>query len=475
MTSLNPVFTCGAQVMEAVQQHSRLSQKEARNKTLELFEKVRLPHPSQLFSRYPHQLSGGQKQRVMIAMAMSGNPRLLICDEPTTALDVTVQQTILELLKTLQAETGMGILFITHDLGVVADLADRVIVMYKGRILEQGPVRQIFRAPGHPYTKGLLACRPALHPKGQPLPVVADYWSDTSDTHLPQAAAPVYSAPKYDIETSGETLLSVRKLSVWFPGNQKWWGKPPEPVKAVDEVSFDLFRGETLGVVGESGCGKTTLGRALLRLIEPTGGSILYRGVNLLEQPPGALRRLRREFQIVFQDPYSSLNPRFTVGQAIGEPLQVHGIVHSRKERIQRVASLLEKVGLPPAFMQRYPHECSGGQRQRVAIARALALNPSFLVCDESVSALDVSVQAQVLNLLNQLKKDLGFTVLFISHDLSVVHYLSDRILVMHKGQIAESGSAAAIYHHPQREYTKTLLASLPGSRLAQGDVPQKD
>lgn len=462
MTSLNPVFTCGEQVMEAILQHSNLTKTKAREQTIELFQKVKLPDPELLFNRYPHQLSGGQKQRVMIAMAMSCQPDLLICDEPTTALDVTVQKTILELLKELQQSHNMGIIFITHDLAVVAQVADKAIVMYKGEIVDQGPVKQLFTNPGHPYTKALLACRPALHPKGSPLPVVSDFLDSDGNEKPNNPHVGKSNLPASIALAAKEPLLQVRDLSIQFPVKKNWLGKPTQFINAVDQISFDVLTGETLGLVGESGCGKTTLGRALLGLLPASSGKILYQGRELSSINKSEWGELRKEVQIVFQDPYSSLNPRLTIGEAIAEPLMVHGIEPTLKARRERVHSLLEKVGLSVQHYQRYPHEFSGGQRQRIVIARALALEPSFVVCDESVSALDVSVQAQILNLLNDLKKELGFTVVFISHDLSVVKYISDRILVMNKGRLEEIGEASSIYTHPQKAYTQQLLAALP-------------
>lgn len=429
MTSLNPVFTCGDQVMEAVRLHTNVSSNEAKQRTIALFEKVKLPEPAKIFDRYPHQLSGGQKQRVMIAIAMSGNPSLLICDEPTTALDVTVQKTVLELIKELQRETGMGVIFITHDLGVISQIAGRVIIMYKGVIVEEGLVSTVFKTPAHEYTKKLLASRPASYPK---------------ETGLNNA------------------LISVQNLSVHYPNKKSFFGKPLEFTKAVDNISFEIFSGETLGLVGESGCGKTTLGRTLLRLIQPTSGSILYEGKDMVSFTSSELKRFRRNIQIIFQDPYSSLNPSIHIGSAIEEPLKIHEPSLSLKQRRERVMSLLERVGLNSSHYNRYPHEFSGGQRQRIVISRALILNPEFIVCDESVSALDVSIQAQVLNLLNDLKKELGFTSLFISHDLSVVRAVSDRIMVMNKGRIEELGPAEGVYNAPESPYTKKLLDAIP-------------
>lgn len=482
MTSLNPVLTCGEQVMEAILLHKKISKEEAKQKTISWFEKVKLPNPVAVFSRYPHQLSGGQKQRVMIAMAMCCEPSLLICDEPTTALDVTVQKTILQLIKELQEQSGMGVIFITHDLGVVAEIADRAIVMYKGEIVEQNNVAKIFTNAQHPYTKALLACRPVNHERGKRLPVVSDFMGKTTvdsqqsiaepkisieNTEKLKVEAPNLNESSVDSRPSSVVLLSAEHLSVHFPTKKTLFGKTLAITKAVDDVSFEVFKGETLGLVGESGCGKTTLGRTLLRLIEPTSGKITYNGINLTAKKKEELRSLRKEIQIIFQDPYSSLNPRLTIGAAIAEPMKVQGVLSTQQQRRDKVVELLEKVNLKAEHFNRYPHEFSGGQRQRIVIARALALNPSFIVCDESVSALDVSVQAQVLNLLNDLKKEFGFTVIFISHDLSVVRYISDRIMVMNKGKIEESGLADDIYFHPQSAYTKKLIASIPKGIIA--------
>ena len=470
MSSLNPVFFCGHQVMEAVLAHKKISTQQAKRETIEWFTKVKLPDPQKIFHRYPHQLSGGQKQRVMIAMAMCCHPSLLICDEPTTALDVTVQKSILQLIHDLQKEQNIGVIFITHDLGIVAEVADKVIVMYKGDIVEQNPVKEIFNSPQHPYTKALLACRPVNHQRGERLPVVTDFLREDQlgvTSYEPGDKKPETRNPQ-PITSVGkpETLIEVENLSVWFPVKKNLFGKPLEFIKAVDNVSFQVFKGEILGIVGESGCGKTTLGRALLRLVKLTSGKIVYNGIDLAAKKGAELKSLRKEIQIVFQDPYSSLNPRITIGSAISEPMKVHHISEARKRK-EKVIELLEKVDLRAKHFNRYPHEFSGGQRQRIVIARALALNPSFIVCDESVSALDVSVQAQVLNLLNDLKKEFGFTIIFISHDLSVVRYISNRILVMNKGQIEESGNADDIYFNPQKEYTKKLIDSIPRGRVA--------
>lgn len=454
MSSLNPVMSCGKQIVEAIRQHRDINFSEAKKQTIEWFEKVKLPDPAKIFDRYPHQLSGGQKQRVMIAMAMCCHPSLLICDEPTTALDVTVQKTILELIKDLQKEHNIGVIFITHDLGVVAEIADRVAIMYKGEIIEQDIAGEIFKNPGHPYTKALLACRPALHPKGERLPIVSDFLEEkTQEDHKHDATGPT--------QKSNKILAEVKNLSVHFPGRKNFFGKPLGYTKAVDDVNLSIYEGETLGLVGESGCGKTTLGRTLLRLIEPTAGKIIIKDVDITELPLQQLMELRKDVQLVFQDPFSSLNPRLTIGDAIAEPMyKVKG--DNKKTARKKVVELLDKVNLPGHYADRYPHEFSGGQRQRIVIARALSLSPDLLVCDESVSALDVSVQAQVLNLLNDLKKELGLTMLFISHDLSVVRYMSNRIAVMKAGRIVELGDAEQVYYHPKESYTQSLIASIP-------------
>jgi len=466
MTSLNPVFTCGYQVAESLKLHKDLSAAEAKQQAIEWFKKVKLPEPEKVFSRYPHQLSGGQKQRVMIAMAMCCKPSLLICDEPTTALDVTVQKNILQLIKDLQQEEKMGVIFITHDLGVVSEIADRIAVMYKGEIVESNYVKDIFTNPQQPYTKGLLACRPILHQKGERLQIVSDFLETMDDrprTTIKQENP--YGAPMVRGQSS-VVLLSVKNLSVWFPVKRNLFGKPLANTKAVDDVSFEVIKGETLGLVGESGCGKTTLGRTLLRLIEPTSGKIIYNGIDLTKKTAHEIKPLRKDIQLIFQDPYSSLNPRLAIGTAIAEPLKIHGEFKNEKQRKEKVIDLLEKVNLDANHFSRYPHEFSGGQRQRIVIARALALNPSFIICDEPVSALDVSVQAQVLNLLNDIKKEFGFTAIFISHDLSVVRYISDRIMVMNKGKIVEQGEADEVYYRPKNEYTKNLVASIAGKKF---------
>ena len=464
MTSLNPVMTCGDQVCEPLMQHKNLVRTEARSAALLLFEKVQLPEPERIFNKYPHQLSGGQKQRVMIAMAISCNPSLLICDEPTTALDVRVQKTILNLLQGLRKSENMGMIFITHDLGLAADMADRALVMLRGKIVEEGKVKDIFNRPQHPYTQGLLMCRPSLHAKGQRLPVVSDFLENKK----PRTENIFTDEDLKSNSTTGaerEILLQVKGLYFRYSSGKTWLGAEKHWVNAIQDISFDVYRGETLGLVGESGSGKTTLGRALLGLNKPHQGSISYAGTELLTMNKAALLDFRRHIQIVFQDPYSSLNPRLIIGAAISEPLKVHE-AFKRSERKAHVVELLKKVDLNPEHFNRYPHAFSGGQRQRIVIARALVLNPGFVVFDESVSALDVSVQAQVLNLINDLKENLGFTAVFISHDLSVIRYLCDRVLVMEKGRIVESGDVESVYLNPQTVYTRSLIEAIPGISL---------
>lgn len=462
MTSLNPVQRCGAQVMEMLLLHEKVTREEARQRVLDLFNEVMLPRPEKIFDSYPHEISGGQKQRVMIAMALVCHPDILIADEPTTALDVTVQKTILELLRSLQQKYGIGIIFISHDLGVIAQIADDVAVMYKGEIVEQGTAKEVLLNPRHPYTKGLLACRPPLDVRPRRLPTVKDF--------LAQAAHPEEPMPREFSETvvprvfdsEEQPLLSVRNLEVVYALKKNLFGKVLQELKAVDKVSFDIYKGETLGLVGESGCGKSTLGRAIMCLIDSHSGDVRFNGVSLRDLSSGELKKLRPKIQIVFQDPYSSLNPRIPVGDVILEPLKNYHIGKNYQERRTMVLELMQQVGLEPEWYGRYPHEFSGGQRQRVCIARALVLRPELVICDESVSALDVSVQAQVLNLLNELKEKYNYTYLFITHDLSVVKFLSDRIMVMEKGHIIEVGTADELYANPQKDYTKKLLSAIP-------------
>ncbi len=467
MTSLNPVFTCGDQVAEVMRLHLSMSRKEAKQRSIELFREVRLPRPEVIFHSYPHEISGGQKQRVMIAMAMACNPDVLIADEPTTALDVTVQKTILELMKELQEKHNMGILFITHDLGLVSGFADRVLVMYRGKSVEEDQTERIFHHPQHPYTRGLLNCRPPMDVRLKRLPVVDDFMVQLGEEKpVFLVEAKEERKEKHQKIYSGEPILSVRALKTYFPYDYTFFGKAKNFVKAVDDVSFDVYSGETLGIVGESGCGKTTLGRTLLNLIKASSGRVTFRGKNLQDLSRREMRKIRKEIQIIFQDPYSSLNPRIMVGDAIMEPMIVHDLYEDNVARKKKAMELLKMVGIEKTSFHRYPHEFSGGQRQRICIARALSVNPSLIVCDESVSALDVSVQAQVLNLLNDLKNKFNFTCLFISHDLSVVKFMADRLIVMKDGKIEEIGEADEVYRHPVSSYTKQLLDAVPAITL---------
>ena len=485
MTSLNPVYKCGYQVSEMILQHETVSKTTAKERVINLFKQVMLPRPEAIYNSYPHELSGGQKQRVMIAMAIACNPKLLIADEPTTALDVTVQLEILKLLRKLQTETGMGMIFITHDLGVVAEIADDVAVMHNGEILERGTVQQILNHPQHPYTQGLLACRPPMDVRLKRLPIVKEFldgqWQGGKEQILHDLQITTEER-KTHLEQlySKKPLLKVEGLKTWYPLRKGIFSRVYDHVKAVDDVSLEVYEGETLGLVGESGCGKTTLGRSILRLAEPTGGKVWFDGIEVTALKGQALRDFRKQAQIVFQDPYSSLNPRITIGEAIAEPMRVHGI-HGRElhtatqngaqlrdaigdnELRDAVCDLLEQVGLDASHYNRYPHEFSGGQRQRICIARALAVNPRLVICDESVSALDVSVQAQVLNLLNRLKEERHLTYIFISHDLSVVRFMSDRVVVMYNGKPVEINEADALFEHPLNAYTKKLIDALPG------------
>jgi len=469
MTSLNPVLTCGFQVTEAIRFHLGASKREAKEKAIKLFNEVQLPRPEAIFDSYPHQLSGGQKQRVMIAMALSCDPEILIADEPTTALDVTVQKTIIELLLRLKADRHMSLIFISHDLGVVREIADRVIVMYKGNIVEEGISKEIFSEPKHPYTKGLLACRPSPSHHLKKLPVVADFLDSEDRAVSIETIREQYGYRDKEIKDRKKKLyaqrpiLRINDLCTWFPVSAGLLSNKKMFVKAVNQVSFDVYPGETLGLVGESGCGKSTLGRSILRLIEPTSGNVNFDDTDLRTLNKRDMRNMRRDIQIIFQDPYSSLNPRLTIGDSLMEPLQVHQLYENNAKRKQKVLELLERVNLPVSYFYRYPHEFSGGQRQRIVIARALALQPKFIICDESVSALDVSVQAQVLNLIRELQQEFNLTYIFISHDLSVIKHISDRVMVMNKGEIIETGDPDDIYYHPKMDYTKRLIASIPG------------
>ena len=448
MSSLNPLITVGEQISEAIRKHKKLKSKAAFSEAVSLLELLKIPNPSETYYKYPHQLSGGQKQRIVIAIAMCCEPRLLICDEPTTALDVTVQASILETLKELQRNTGIGILFITHDLGVVSEIADQTIVLYRGELIEIGPTKQLLQNPQQEYTKALIQCRPQADYKGRLLPTVESILrNDSVHNQVFQSTA------------STQPFIEIKNLNVRFVTKRNWLGKPKAYYQALKDINLTIYKGETLGIVGESGSGKTTLGKALLQLIPADSGDVLLNGTAIGQF---SKLELRKKLQLVFQDPFSSLNPSMTIEQALTEPMKVHGMGNSHQERKSKVIELLEKVQLSKDILQRYPHEFSGGQRQRIVIARALTLNPACMVCDESVAALDVSVQAQVLNLLQELKESFQFTILFITHDLNVVHYISDRILVMNKGSIVETGTAHDVFYHPQMPYTQQLLSAIP-------------
>ncbi|MDE0119886.1 MAG: ABC transporter ATP-binding protein [Bdellovibrionales bacterium] len=460
MSSLNPVFTVGNQISEALILHRNMNKKSAWEQSIELLNQVEVDNPGERVKSYPHQLSGGQRQRVMIAMAIACNPDLLIADEPTTALDVTIQQQIMELLMNLQKQYAMSVLFITHNLGLIAEIANEVLVMYKGRIVEQNTTVDIFKRPSHPYTKGLMACRPTLDKNSHRLPVISDYMDEQGKALNP---GDKWGAKKMkSLSSKGPPLLEVKNLKKHFPLKKNVFGTPQSWIKAVDDVSFTVRKGETLGLVGESGCGKTTLGRVILRLLTATAGDILYHGQNIMLLSRKEMQPLRRKMQVIFQDPYASLNPRMTIGSAIMEPMIIHNLGEDKQERIKKTEQLLERVGLTGDMLHRYPHEFSGGQRQRVCIARALAVQPEFIICDESVSALDVSIQSQIINLLLDLQEEMELTYIFISHDLAVVKFISDEVCVMNKGKIIEKNTYLEIYKNPKEDYTKKLLNSIP-------------
>lgn len=473
MTSLNPVLKCGKQVAESILLHQNTNKKVAKEKTILLFEEVKLPNPEEVFNKFPHELSGGQKQRVMIAMALACDPDLLIADEPTTALDVTVQKSILELLLKLKTKRNMSLIFISHDLGVIGEIADRILVMYKGEIVEEGLIKDVFLHPQHAYTKGLLACRPMPNLQICKLPTITDFVHFEDDKMISSALGISFIQDQYAISSQEieakrtalyqqKPILQIQDLKTWFPKNEGWFSKAKNFSKAVDGVSFDVYPGETFGLVGESGCGKTTLSRTILKLIEPTSGEIVFDQQNITELNTKEMRPLRKNIQIIFQDPYSSLNPIKTIGETLIEPLKVHQVFVNQQQRKDFIIDLMNKVGLQAAQFNRYPHELSGGQRQRVVIARALALQPKLIICDESVSALDVSIQAQVLNLLKDLQQQFQLTYIFISHDMAVVKHMADRMMVMNKGKIEEMGYPEDIYHHPKSAYTQQLVNAIP-------------
>lgn len=458
MSALNPSMRCGKQVEEILIQHRVLPKSEVKEEVLNLFEKVKIPNPKQTFQKYPHELSGGQQQRIMIAMAIACKPDILIADEPTTALDVTVQKSIIDLLKTIQKSTAMSVIFISHDLSLVSEIANRTVVMYKGEMVEQGSTKQIFLNPKHHYTKALIKARPSLNQRPKRLPTVEDVLKNADAV---KAISKTDRKKNHSKIYANAPLLEVVNLEKTYFKSSSLFGKK-NSFKAVNGVSFKLFEGETLGLVGESGCGKSTLGKAILQLDKATSGSIFYKGNDLTRLNSSGIRELRKDIQIIFQDPFASLNPRLTVGQAVVEPMLVHQIFKTKKDCLEKALEILKKVGLDADAFDRYPHQFSGGQRQRIGIARTIAVQPKLIVCDESVSALDISVQAQVLNLLNALKEEFGFTYIFISHDLAVVKYMADQLLIMNKGKIIERGEADAVYEHPTKEYTKRLIDAIP-------------
>ena len=458
MSALNPSIHCGKQVIEVLLQHSSLSVAEAKKEVLRLFEQVRLPDQEKIYTSYPHEISGGQMQRVVIAMAIACKPDVLIADEPTTALDVTVQKEILQLLKNIQQETKMGMVFISHDLNVVSEIADHVLVMYQGNAVEYGSTEQVFKHPKNDYTKALLLSKPSDSERLRKLPTIK---SLQESTFKPQLISPQERAIKHRKLYTQEPILKIKSLVKSYPISRGLFKKETD-FKAVNDVSFSIYPGETVGLVGESGCGKSTLAKAIMQLEPVSEGSIWYRGKNVTHLKGKALKDFRKEVQLIFQDPFASLNPKMKIGEAIVEPMQAHRILNNKADRIKRAKDLLTRVGLEATHYHRYPHQLSGGQRQRVGIARALAVSPKVIICDESVSALDISVQAQVLNLLNQLKEDFGFSYLFISHDLAVVKYMSDQLLVMNRGKLEEVGDADEIYANPQKDYTQQLIEAIP-------------
>lgn len=463
MTSLNPVFKVGEQIAEVLRIHKGMNKKQALDRAIELMDQVGIPTPKEKAHAYPHELSGGQKQRIMIAMAIACEPKLLIADEPTTALDVTIQKQVLELMFDLQKKYNMSLLFITHDLGVIADIADDVVVMYRSNLVEQNECKKIFTHAEHPYTKGLLACRPSLSENPKRLLTVSDFMNAKGEEIKVDPEKTKTKTKEYIFtEEKNPYLLEVNDLHTYFPVKGGIFNKTVDWFKAVNSVSFKLRKGKTLGLVGESGCGKTTLGRSILRLIEPTKGQVIFDGTDVTKLDSEAMRAMRSRMQLIFQDPYSSLNPRMTIANTLLEPMNIHLKDKTKAQKIDTAKYLMDRVGLKPEQLNRYPHEFSGGQRQRICIARALTLNPEFIICDESVSALDVSVQAQVLNLLLDLQDEFGLTYIFISHDLSVVNFISDQVAVMNQGEIVEMNDSTQIYLHPQKDYTKALLEAIP-------------
>lgn len=464
MSALNPVMQIGKQLSEAISAHQDLTYDKAKNIAIAWLGKVQLPEPEEIYHRFPHQLSGGQKQRVMIAMAMCHHPQVLIADEPTTALDATVQQEVILLMQQLQQEHQTSMIFITHDLSLAARIASEVLVMYKGQMMEYGAAETVLKHPQHPYTQALLACRPSVNQKSARLPIVSDFWQPDDERLVPVPALKNVPAIKAENSVSTAVILKAENVRIWFPQQKNWLGNAADYFKAVDDVSFELHKGETLGLVGESGCGKSTLSRGIMGLTPIHEGHIYFDGKDLANATKEEWLKARRKMQMIFQDPFSSLNPRLTVGDIVSEPMRVHGIASGRELKGETLR-VLDLVQLPADAYNRYPHQFSGGQRQRIGIARALGLRPEVLICDESVSALDVSIQAQILNLLRDLQQELSLTYLFISHDLSVVYYLCDRIMVMQKGKIVETGTADAVLKHPTNAYTQRLVNAVSPNR----------